>query len=395
MFHVTIGTAGSDPPTLEPDIQMTKAALLYADKVRLCSAHYSTWIYALEQRDMSLEDMIKQTHETFEMIPHLLSNKREIALALLQNRMALASLRAKNPTPEDMAFREGMKEIGEEQFKDVKSRFSTLDLERAQSEFDCAINAGLLEIHRFEIMESENIAASQLKGTFNESMEKIADEFTAVIMEAVSDRKTYPMFDDGPATIVKAGVEIGKISPPLSRVGQAKQSQLAADILRRLPLFDGASMNEILDIRRELEKHTVHFRSGIIKYAETIKNAPWDEEFIAETESIFHRDIEPAVLEIEEAVRSNGSMLELAARKVVAAPALGTSSLFSFFVSQLASLPTLTKMFMGAAVGIGTALYDAYTEAQKQEITLAQNQIFFYYRAGKLLQDGTYEYRAD
>jgi hypothetical protein len=244
-------------------------------------------------------------------------------------------------------------------------------------------------------METENIAASQLRGAFNESMEKIADEFTAVIMQAVADRTTYPMFDDGPASIVRAGVDIGTISPTLTRRGQAKQSQLAADILRRLPLFDGASMNEILDIRRELENHTVRFSSGITKYAETIRNASWDEEFIAETEEIFHRDIEPAVLDIEDAVKSNGSMFELATRKVVGAPALGTSSLFSFMVSQFSSLPTITRMVMAAGLGIGTAVYDAYKEAQKQRVVLEQNQLFFYYRAGRLLQDGAFEYRVD
>jgi len=374
---------------------MTKAALLYADKVRLCSAHYSTWIYALEQKDMSLEDMIKLNYEMEETIPHLFSSKREVAVALFQNRMARASLLSKTPTAEDLAFREKTKEIGEQQFQDLKRRFRTLDLEKAQREFDVAIKAGLLEIHRFEIMETENIAASQLSGAFNESMEKIADEFTAVIMEAVSDRTTYPMFDDGPASIVKAGVSIGSISPTSTRIGQAKQSQLAADILRKLPLFDGASMREILDIRRELEKYTVRFRSGINKYAGTIRNASWDEEFIAETEEIFHRDIEPAVLDIEDAVKSNPSMFELTTRKVVGLSALGTSSLFSFIVSQFSSLPTITRMVMAAGSGIGTAVYDAYKEVQKQQIALEQNQLFFYYRAGRLLEDGAYEYRVD
>jgi len=204
MFHVTIGTAGSEPPTLEPDIQMTKAALLYADKVRLCSAHYSTWIYALEQKDISVSDMIKQTYEFEEMIPHMFSNKVEIELALFGVRRARQSLRSKNPTAQDIALREETKKIGAQQFQDLKTRFGTLDLERALSEFDCAIKAGLLEIHRFEIMETENIGASQLRGTFTESVKKIADEFTSVIMEAVSDCRTYPMFDDGPASIVKA-----------------------------------------------------------------------------------------------------------------------------------------------------------------------------------------------
>jgi hypothetical protein len=393
MFHITIGTAGSEPPTLEPDIQMVKAALLYADKVTLCSAHYSTWIYAFEQRDMSVEDMVKHLNEMDEMIPHMFSNKLEIAITLFQNRMARASLQSKNPTSDDLAFREGMKELGEQQFQDLKSRFPTLDLEKAHSEFDLAIKAGLLEVRRFEIMETENIGASQLRGTFNESMEKIANEFTTAIMETVSDHSTFPMFDDGPAKIVKAGVAVGELSPTMTRIGQLKQTHLAAEILRKLPLFDGASMNEVLDIRRELEKHAVRFRSALIKYAETIRNASWDEEFIAETEEIFYREIEPAVLDIEDAVKSNRSMLELTARKVLALPALGSSSLFAFVVSELSLLPSIAKMVMAAGVGVTTAVLDAYREIQKQQIALDQNQLFFYYRAGTLLQDGTYQYR--
>src|SRR6266849_10874841 len=159
MFHITIGTAAASPPNLEPDIRMTKAALLYADKVKLCSAHYSTWIYALEQRDMSVEDMIKQTYEIEEMIPYLLRSKAEINTALLQNRAARASLRSESPTAEDIAFREGTKKIGAQHYEDLKARFATLDLEKAQSEFNAAIKAGLLEIHRFHIKETETIGA--------------------------------------------------------------------------------------------------------------------------------------------------------------------------------------------------------------------------------------------
>lgn len=313
MFDTTIGTAGTEPPTLEPDIRMTKAALLYADKVKLCRAHYSTWIYALEGRDMSVEDMIKQTYEFEEMIPHLFADKAEVLTALMQNRAARESLRSQNPTPADLALREEKKKIGASHFEELKNRFGTLDLEGAQTEFDSAIKAGLLEIHRFHVMETENIGAAHLRGTFKESVEKIADEFTAVIMQAVSDRTTYPLFDDGPARIVNAGLEAESISP--TRIARAKQSQLAADLLGRLPLFDAASMNEILDIRRELENHTVRFRAAIMKYAETIQNASWNQEFIEEAEELIHREIEPAVLDIEDTVRSNGSLLRLTTRK--------------------------------------------------------------------------------
>ena len=210
----------------------------------------------------------------------------------------------------------------------------------------------------------------------------------------MTDSTTHPLFDDGTGSIVKLGIEVGLISPTATRVAQAKQTQLAANVLNRLPLFDDASMNEILDVRRELEGHLVRFRSAIMKYADMIKIASWDSEFSAEAEEVFHREIEAAVLDIEGAVRTNPSLLELATRKLVGAPALSTS-VFSFIVAQLTSLTTITNLAMAASVGASTAVYDAFKESQKAQRAVEQNQLYFYYRAGELLTNRTYEYRTE
>src|SRR3989442_14961233 len=129
MFHITIGTAGAHPPTLEPDIRMVKAALLYGDKVRLCSAHYSTWIFLLGMKDATLEDLIAQSNEVEETIPHMFSTLEEARLALLQNRLARRSLEAKNPTPKDLEFRRGLIEINAQQFEEFRKEWPTLDVE--------------------------------------------------------------------------------------------------------------------------------------------------------------------------------------------------------------------------------------------------------------------------
>jgi hypothetical protein len=187
-------------------------------------------------------------------------------------------------------------------------------------------------------------------------------------------------------------MEVGTISPTLTRIGQAKQTQLASDVLGKLPLFDEASMNEILDIRLDLDPYLIRFRSAIMKYADKITNASWDKEFWAEAEETFHREIEPAVLDIEDVVKSKRSLFELATRKVVDKPAL-TGSIFSFIVSKLSALPTIASAAMAIGVGTATAIYDAIKEAQNQARTVEQNQLYFYYRAGQLLTDRTYEYR--
>jgi hypothetical protein len=393
VLHITVATAGAEPPTLESDIRMTKAAVLYADKVRLCSAHYSTWIFALEQRDMTLEDMIKTTREVEEMIPHMsFSSKAEMLIALMQNRAARQSLESQNPTAHDLELRAGLKQVGEWQFEDLRKRHPTLDLEEAQLQLEPAVKSGVLEIHRFPVMEKENIGAAQMRGTFDESMKRIADEFTAVIVGAVSDRTTYPLFDDGPAQIVRAGIAVGDVKPTDTRIGQAKQSQLAAKVLSRLPLFEEASMKEILDIRRELESHTTRFRSAIMKYGDTIRNASWNEEFDHEAEELFHREIEPAVLDIEDAVKSTPALSSLMIRKVAGIPALG-SSVLSFVVAGQAQLETITSAIMSAGVGVATAVYDAIVQHRKDRVTVEQNQLYFYHKAGQLIRDRAFEYR--
>ena len=209
-------------------------------------------------------------------------------------------------------------------------------------------------------------------------------------MRAVLDSSTYPLFDDGAGSIVRAGVEFG-VSPNALRISQAKQTQLAANLLARLPLFEEASMKEIIDIRRELDSYLIRFRAAVMRYSDEIRNASWDKEFSAELEATFHREIEPAVLDIEDAVKSNRSLFEIAARKLVDKPAL-TTSLFSFIVSQISALPAISSLGMSIGIGTATAIYDAVREAQQQTRELERSQLYFYYRAKELLNDGTFEY---
>ncbi len=124
------------------------------------------------------------------MIPHMFSTPEEVRIALIQNRLARLSLESNNPTPKDIEFQRELREMNAHQYEEFKKQWPTLDVQNAQKEFDSAVKAELLEIHRFEIMGAENIGASQLAGTFQQSMEKIADEFAGVIMHTVSDSRT-------------------------------------------------------------------------------------------------------------------------------------------------------------------------------------------------------------
>jgi len=98
--------------------------------------------------------------------------------------------------------------------------------------------------------------------------------------------------------------------PKVSKA-QSKQIAIVSDLISRLPLFEKASVDEIFDIRKELEKPLVNFRSEIVKISKEIESAPWNREFPSEVEQLFIEKCEPTILEIEDACKSNKLLLNL------------------------------------------------------------------------------------
>jgi hypothetical protein len=163
---------------------------------------------------------------------------------------------------------------------------------------------------------------------------------------------------------------------------KAKEVSLAIDLFARLPTFTTASIDEILDIRRELNNPLTHFRSGIIKLAEQITSEPWDKDFEHEAERLVRRDIEPTILHLEEDIRSNKLLTKLAYKgfkdpiEVSGATGLG-------FV--LGSLGGAATSIVGAIAGVGVAALDVYREWKDKKRELERNQVYFIYEAGQRL----------
>jgi len=105
-------------------------------------------------------------------------------------------------------------------------------------------------------------------------------------------------------------------------------SLLGLGLLGRLPGFSGASLEEILDIRAELEPSLVRFRAAVVEVARAASESAPD------VESVFMTHVEPAIAELGEATSQNRYLRRLAERLV--SP---TDGLVSFTVSvQVAGL---------------------------------------------------------
>jgi len=140
-----------------------------------------------------------------------------------------------------------------------------------------------------------------------------------------------------------------------------------------------------MDIRSELDKPLVNFRQAIIGFAGDIKTVAWDKDFPVEADQVFYQKVAPTILELEERVKQTKSLSNFVARLASRPSASGGT--LSVLISQALALPSLasTALTLGGLVSAGATSVLEYREIIKERREIEQNQLFFYYRAEKLL----------
>ena len=211
-----------------------------------------------------------------------------------------------------------------------------------------------MDFHRFAAGGVERTAGldqSSNERRSDEFYEEVTAELFGVLSGAVSEGATYPLFDDHAGKLVRLGVDAGVIRVSESGATKGRQAGLASDLLRRLPLFEDAPVDEILSIRRELNGPLVRFRDAVARFSDGMRATGWDPEFVDDAEDVFVREVEPAVQEIEDAVRDSSFVAQLipsmtASQNWAAGGTLGMAAY------NLASLPELASLAVGGGVGL-------------------------------------------
>ena len=380
VLHITVGaapesgftTANDFGVTLAHDMRLVKAALLYADQVTLCSVAGSLVQAVLSAKDLTADEFVDLV---MAWAPFLTDDPDNA-------RAALASLRyaAKRPpqTDEqivDKLFHEGLLH---KPLREWRRKMTELHAASGVEELQRAIATGLVELR-------------PLDG----DAEAMTLQYFEFVKEAVTDGQTYPLFDEPTGGLVRASIRDGVLSVSGVRTARGRHIGLAANLLERLPLFDEASVDEVVDIRRELDRPLQRFRGAVIGFSRKINGAAWDEDFPQEAEQTFLEDVQPAVLEIEDLVKAGRFRTILARQAGDKAIKVVTVSSLGMLLTKLATLPDLVLQSLGSvaagalgATGTGAALlYDSVREWQQKKADAEEKQLYFYYRAGERLSD--------
>jgi hypothetical protein len=390
-LHFTIGTGPLFDPnigqlTLENDVRLLKAGLLYADRVRLVSVGSSLTLRMLADAKSDPDRQLDFLERHFR--ENISRDDSEAAATMLEFiRLYRPLRRGRNLSKEQITLKlKYARELGAiwQRFQESWEGFAR---KAGIDEIQTARRSGLVDIDGFAAGGVERGVALLPEADelmSEEYYKEITAELFGMLSGAVSSGETHPMLDDKAGELVRLGVEAGAIAVSESGQGRGKHAGLASHLLRRLPLFDAASVDEILDIRRELDRPLVRFRGAVTEFSEGMRASGWDPDFAGDAEEILVREVAPAVQEIEDAVRDNRFLAELWPRMTrpqdwSAGAAIGIAAF------NLASLPEIASLAVGGGVGFAAAARNVYLEHREGQREIEGKRLFFYREAGRHL----------
>lgn len=361
--------------SLEREMNYIKSALLYADKVTLISPlaymfnrltdkgnnlNERTVIKLIEQilPLAKLNDTIfyEETYPVIKEFSNIIHSKRYKSIPYVKKLEIQRQLRSFT-------------------MKVCEVMFSLVG-EQHGNELQTLINKGQVEIEEF----------NHSLGDLDLCVKDYCDLLTKSI------QSSYPLFDTQSNDLMKAAVDSRIVN--LSSIDKQKitHAGLTDNYIQKLPSFSEASMDELIDIKNELSKPLTRFRGKMLEYSESIQSMPWDTDFESECELLYNKEVVPALLEIEESTK-DGSFIKNLGRKfltdegvwrstgglVVSIAAGGVISAFNNAISSDTAMLVIGGAY--AATKIASA-YEEYT-ANKREIE--RKDLYFYYKAGRLL----------
>ena len=385
-LHFTVAsTAGHRSPgrlDLSEDLALVKASLLYADKVRLCSVGSSFLSAIAEYAEAPEKERAKLV---VRYLPVLQPSMSADEVRFFEAAVGMMSRKDERRVPK-RARKEVLAMVrkeGEELRRDVIEQHRAAGIEG----FREAVRAGVLEVHTFGQTSVEALMEAHFRGNGDWlSGVDIADvlvEYLELASEAMLAGTTYPLLDAPTAEFVAAVEGTGFADVPATAADRGRYSGLAGDLLRRLPLFELASIDEVLDIRRDLRVPLLGFRQAVAGFAREIRSAAWREGFAEEAEALFREKVEPEVDKIEHAVEENSSYAELGRRTLRHG---GTGAVGGVVGGFLAIASSLTEVSSAALLGgVGGPLVRALLDKHQRLRELSDNQLYFYYAAGEAL----------
>lgn len=340
----TIGTVSNSLDFAE-DMNLIKSSILYADDIELIGmAEYAIYKYLPRQLNASkdLESLFKN------FIPLLQSvGTEESRQALQQIDFATQQIKILAPYLQKKKHRDKKEILTQIRFNQLERQAK----EQLESHIDrLASGQGTKELSDLVARKIVSVYDYGFNGFDTNELE---GGYFANLMSVMKNSLAYPLFDKASTEAIRGVaqsklLDIGNTNPEVLR-----HAGIASNILMTLPTLKGASVDELLALKKEYSKPLIQFRSAIYGFSEQIKSLPWDDDFQYDCLKLYNTQVAPSVAEINE-VLMDTSVLKNLGKQILTDEEIRKQS--GYVIGGLATAVTTTSSMVDAMGAIKTLI---------------------------------------
>lgn len=198
---------------------------------------------------------------------------------------------------------------------------------------------------------------------------------------------TFPVFDEQVSGLLRAMIADRLVGANLTH---ATHAGLAGHLVGTLEAFPGAAMDEVIDVRRELEEPLVRFRSAVTSMTRDLAVTPLDAAFPRHADDLYRERVAPALLALEENTREARLREQLVRQVTEGAGLTGVKAAFGMAFAAYALLPDIGIAAAAGAMPAAGAALDIATAVRRRRHDLAgerrTNKSLFLFEAGHRLR---------
>lgn len=357
------------------EIAYVKSALLYADKVNLISP-IAYLVNQIAYNELNTENKII---DLFNVILPFTRVKDEKIYSEVKNVTIQLNNIFKSKNYRNISYSKKLAVISQFKKNAIKALNTMYDLVGYS---DCTDLKKLIDNGQVNITPFHNSIVD---------VDKCIVEYFEKLTESI--RTSNPLFDNNSYALINAALKAKLIKFTDSEKAKITHVGLVDNYLQRLPSFEEASIDELIDIKNELSKPLIRFRSKMMNYSEGIKSLPWDKDFENECNALFVKEIEPVLLEIEEATQENSFKKNLGNKFLTQEGLWKSYNGLIVGIATTGIISTLNEFTLnnssvlaGIGAGVTSKFIEAVYEFENEKKNIEKNELFFYYKTGAILK---------
>ena len=364
---VTGPSQGGSGISVRGDVELVRAAVLYADHVELTSlgAFMLASVANVAAGDGTeileiLAELDDDTLRRFKFPPEHRQYIRPLTALLKQPALAEVVLGSGS---------RGMKSGLAKAQAGLRSTTEDLLQEAGAEGLLPGIEAGVVSL------SSEGFAGAS-------DTDAMLEGWLQHLEELLTDTHKRLLFDDEIARLVAAMVNERKVELPSLTERHAGEAVVGTGLIARLPAFPEAPLDELLTMRTELTGPLSRYRSAVMGMSSRLTSSALDTSLHAEVDDLWSSDVEPALQEIEESFAQHGLVKEIARAAAVDIKALlAEGAAFYVGIEHTTSMEGWLSLVASTAAPAVHAAMKGTLERETRREDASKHDLYFLYEA--------------